>query len=1011
MSLSAERWARLSPLLDEILDLDADGRRAALARLTLATPDLVADLEALLAADDRADDALQRSVHAESIAFLDNVAGEATADVSTETPPDRIGDWRIIREIGRGGMGVVYLAQRADRDFDQHVALKVVRRGLDSEQIVSRFRRERQILARFRHPAIAALVDGGIGSDGRPYFAMEYVDGQPITRHADAARATVDDRLRVLLAACAAVQYAHANLVVHRDLKPSNILVVPNGQVKLLDFGIAQVLTQDGLAEPTDLTRDGSRAMTLDYASPEQLRGEAATTATDVYGLGLVLYELLTGRRAHTVTSGSYSDRLSAVLDHDVIEPSRSVTPTADPSLSDVAIARGTTLERLRRRLRGDLDTIVRTALHREPSRRYASAEAFARDIERHLAGLPIAARPDAWSYRAGKFIARHRAGVAATAAIVLLVFAALGVAVWQARIAEREARKSRAVSEFLTSIFTVADPSESRGAAVTAREILDQGSRRIETDLRDQPDLQADMFGIVGEVYRNLGMLTQSGAMVKRALDRTQELYGADDPRTAAAAHRWARWLWDTGDYARAEQTLRETLTLQRRVLGREAPQISETLSTLAAVLGEDNKHEEALALHREALSIDRAAHGERHARVATDLSNIAVVLERLSRFDEAERLQREALEMRRDLLGPDHPDVANSMNALAVVLNARGNSAAAVPLLQDTLALQRRLFGLRHPEIPQTLDNLGLAYQRTGRMREALAAAREAVDLRRQILGPNHPDLATSLNNFATTSYGLGAYEDAERALRAAIELWKRSLGPEHRNVATALNNLGAVLREKGDLVGAEPVLHEALVLRRKIGSEDSADVALSLKNLGLLLIDTRRYAEADAPLQRAIEIWRRVLPAAHPRLADGLVALGRLRLETARLSEAERLLRAGLEIRITKVGASSPQAAEARMYLGACLTRRHQFDEADTLLRSALEIRRTTFGAESWQAGEVGVHTAVLAAARGQSATAATLYREAVERLTTSLGKSHHLLGAAERERIRSGIAATH
>jgi serine/threonine-protein kinase len=1009
MTLSADRWARVSPLLDEALELDPAQRRGFLARVAAASPALGADLEALLAAAEGSGDFLERSVQAESLNFL-NDAASAEATDSSDLPPARIGSWRIGREIGRGGMGVVYLGERADGGFDQQVALKVIKRGLDSDDVLSRFRRERQILARFRHPAIAALVDGGVSADGRPYFAMEYVEGHPITAHADAVRATVDDRLRLVLAACAAVQYAHANLVVHRDLKPSNIMVTADGRVKLLDFGIAQMLTEEGSAELTALTRGGRRAMTIDYASPEQIRGDAATTATDVYGLGLVLYELLAGRRAHAATTGSAHDRERAVLDRDVVEPSRALTHDAppagsragEPSAAEIASRRGTTIERLQRRLRGDLDTIVRAALNRDPGRRYASVEALARDIERHLAGLPIAARPDAFAYRARKFARRHRVGVALTAVIALLLVSAAAVALWQARLAAREARKARAVTEFLTNIFTVSDPSESRGATVTAREILDQGARRIETELRDQPELQADMFGIVGNVYRNIGILEPSGTLLKRALERKRELYGPEDARTAEATERWARWLWDKGDYKGAEQTLRETLALQRRVLGPNDAAVSATISTLASVASEHGKDDEALALHREALSIDRAIHGERHASVATDLSNIAAVLSRLDRLDEAEVLYREALQMRRQVLGPDHPATAGTLHGLAVLLSRRGDAAAATPLFLEVLALQRKSYGPNHWEIAQTLDNLALAYERTGELARAVATAREALDVRRQIREPTHPDFAISLNNFATTSYRLGAYDDAAGALRSAIDVWTRSLGPGHRNVATAKNNLGMVLRDKGDLAGAEPLVREGLALRRKIGGEESQDVAVSLKNLGLLLTDRQAHAEADTVLQRALDVGRRVFPAAHPRLAETLVAIGRLRLETGQPASGEPPLREALVIRVDKIGAESPQAAEVRMLLGSCLTRLHRLDEAQPLLESAVSIRQKTFGRDSWQSAQAQVQLAALWRARGRQLESSSMLAGAIARLNATLGPSHPVTRAADRER---------
>lgn len=1008
MTFSADRWARVSPLLDEALELEGDERRAFVGRVAATSPDVAADLEVLLAADAGSGDVLERSVQAASLAFLADVAN-ADHDAGADHAPPQIGVWRILREIGRGGMGVVYLAERAGADFDQQVALKVIRRGVDSEQALERFRRERQILARFRHPAIAALIDGGVSADGRPYFAMEYVDGQPITEHADRARATIVERLRLVAAAATAVQYAHANLVVHRDLKPSNILVTAGGEVKLLDFGIAQILTGDGSPARSDLTLTGERAMTVDYASPEQIRGDAATTATDIYALGLVLYELLCGRRAHASTSASLHDRERAVLDRDVIDPSRALTTVvagevSEPALSgdDIASRRGMTVDRLRRRLSGDLDTIVRTALNRDPARRYASVEGLTRDIERHLAGLPIAARPDSTTYRMGKFVARHRIGVAVTALVALLLVAATVVTFRQATIADREARKAREVSAFLTSIFTISDPSEARGAAVTAREILDRGAQRIETDLGNQPELQADMYAIVGDVYRNLGLIEPSGVLLKRALERTRAMYGTDDARTAEATERWARWLWDHGDYREAEQMLRETLAWQRRRLGSRSPAVSQTLSTLAAVAAEDGKSEESLALHREALALDQALHGERHESVVTDLSNIATALQRLNRFDEAEALSRQSLQLRREMLGPDHPNVALSLNALGVILNRKGDSTAATPVLEQALALQRQIFGPNHPEIAQTLDNLALAQEHTGRLKEAAATARQALAVRRASADPNHPDFAISLNNFATISYRLGAYAEAEEALRSAITLWKRTLGPEHRSVGTAINNLGTVLRERGDLVAAEPILREALQLRRKIGGNESPDVAVSLKNLGLLLIDAERFVEADTVVRQAVDLSRRVFPAGHPRQAEMLIALGRLRLETGQAAAAESPLREALEIRVVKVGANSAQTAETRMYLGACLLRLGRPDDGRALLEAARDVRRSTFGADSWQAAEVDVSLALLARRQGHSKEAAALFDQAVNCLRNALGPLHPLVRTAERAR---------
>ncbi|HET7216574.1 MAG TPA: protein kinase, partial [Vicinamibacterales bacterium] len=538
---SSDEWARLEAVLDEVLELEGDVRLEAIARACGDDEALRAKVEAFVAADVEAHDFLETPAAEYAAGLVRAAADEAPAE-EREQPGDLVGPYRVISEIGRGGMGRVFLARRDDGQFDQRVALKLLRAGGDGVEIQQRFLRERQILARLQHPNIARLLDGGVTADGRPYFAMEYVAGEPITLYCDRRRLDVNKRLDLFIAVCDAVQYAHQNLVVHRDLKPSNTLVTADGEVKLLDFGIAKVLhepDEGGNGDPT-LTRLGSGPMTPEYAAPEQVRGDPVTTATDVYALGALAYELLTGRGPHRLTRLTAAEVERVIAEGDVDRPSAAIArsrPIADGrTADDVAAARATDGPRLRRQLRGDLDTIVMTALQKDPARRYASAGALVDDLRKYQGRMPIAARPDSVSYRASRFVRRHAIGVAATALVLASLVAGLIGTAWQARVASREALKAREISQFLASLFEVADPARTNGRDVTAKDLLDRGAARVETELADQPDVQADMLVLLGKIYRDLGEYDRAQPLLERAVALRTSVFGRDTARTADA-------------------------------------------------------------------------------------------------------------------------------------------------------------------------------------------------------------------------------------------------------------------------------------------------------------------------------------------------------------------------------------------------------------------------------------------------------------------------------------------
>ena len=998
--LTRERWRRLSTLYDQLADLPARDQQARLDELGRHDPELQSDLRALLAAGTEADRVIE-GAEAEIRETLQHIDIEReSADGGDRTV--RAGPWCLIREIARGGMGVVFLGEREDGQFEQRVAVKLLKRGLDTDEVLARFLRERQILARLQHPNIATLIDGGATADGRPYFAMEYVDGVPVTSYCDGRGLPIEDRLRLFMTACRAVSFAHRNLVVHRDLKPSNILITADGELKLLDFGIAKLLID---AEPGGgLTRTEARVLTPAYAAPEQVRGEPATTATDVYGLGTVLYELLTGKRARELPTGAPLGAVQMAVETEPPAMSAVVAGRARPddpiAPGAVAARRGTTPARLRRQLQGELDAIAATALSNQPDRRYGSVDALARDIERWLNGLPIQAQRTSAGYRVRKFIARHRIAVAAAALVLLSLVGGLVSTLWQARAAAQEARKAEEVTRFLTSIFQVSDPSQSRGERVTAREILDAGATRIEHELTGQPDVQAILLGTIGEIYRQLGLLDRAAPLVEKSLAETRARHGAGSPETTTAILRWGRLLVDRGEFQRAAQVLEEGLAIRRALDGPRSAGVAEMLSAVASAYTGLGRLEDAERLHVEALAIARAVFGDEHLRTAEHLHNVADRFVERHALPEAEGMLRRALAVRRRLAGDDHPETITSLFMLASVLRDDCRYAEAHPLFQQVLLQRRRALGPDHPEVARTLDAIAILLESMGRFGESLSVAREALDIRRRTLAPEHPDLAVSVNTFALTSYRLGSFEEAERGFRDALDLWRRRLGEGHSHSISALNNLGMTLRERGNLREAESFVRRALDLRRKLHGESSQEVAQSHRNLGLVLTDSGALRAADVELGRAVALSRTVYTPGHPRLAEALVALGRLRLAQNRPRDAEPLLREALTLRIRQPGEESPQAAEARMYLGSAVCDSDRVGEAHALIAAAAESFTRQFGAEDWRVADAHMHRAACLLVAGRRDEARAEASASLATFRMRLGDRHYLSTAARR-----------
>ena len=925
--LTPERWQQVSAILDEALELDGRARSAFLDRVCAGDEELRARIEGLLVAD------------ADSNGFLEAPAGHHLPDLVPPVSPDGpsagtlIGPYRVLRELARGGMGEVCLAERADGQFDQCVALKLIRQGMGTGELHRRFLAERRILARLNHPNIARLLDGGITADGQPWFAMEYVDGQPLMAWCEARHATLAARLALFRDVCEAVRYAHQSLVVHRDLKPSNLLVTPPGQVKLLDFGIAKLLdeapvsTEDGQQSPA--TRTELRLLTPEYAAPEQIRGEPVTTATDVYALGAVLYELLTGQRAHRFERNTLAEMERVVCETEPTRPSQAA-PAAR-----------------RRELSGDLDTIVLKALEKSPSRRYPSVEALLEDLRRYDDGLPIRARPDSLAYRLHKFIRRHRAGAAMSLLAAVLACAGLGATVYQARAKAREAEKARQVKDFLVSLFQVADPAQSRGREITARELLDRGVRRVDSALGRQPAMQEELLGILGTIHRELGLYARADSLFARAVVAAERAYGPDHPEVAARLTDRGTSLKELGELAAAESVYQRALAIRRRVLGPEHVDVAYTMGELASTFSDEGKYQPAESLFRAVLALDLRHRGPADLEVATDLENLGVLLGERDNFAGADSAYRAALRIQKRHLDPNHPKVINILGNIATNLGDMGRYVEAESLHRQVLTARRRLFPEGHPDVAWSLHTLAALLEQTGRWAEAESLEVEALAQRRRLLGPDHPVTMQTLNNLAIVRYRMGDLAGAEPAFREALRTWEAKLGPDHAYTDRARNNLGAVLSEAGKYAEAESLLRRSLAASVRTLGDSALDAAVTRRTLGVLLHRTGRLREAERSLRMALATYRSELPDSHPRAAEALTGLGQVLTDRGRAREAEPLLREALAIREAKLDPTDLRIPETREALGLALLAEGRRQEGASLLREACEA----FDASRW------------------------------------------------------------
>ncbi len=923
--MESNRWQRIKEVYQQALDVDKSERREFVADSCGDDAHVAAEVMKLLDVPTQGSDDIDEIVDAATESFSGALS-----------PGERVGAYRVLDVIGTGGMGHVYLAERADSEFEQRVAIKTVNLGFASPSILERFQLERQILADLEHNHIARLLDGGRTEAGVPYLVMEYIDGKSIVDYCTDEALALDERLDLFLKICDAVQYAHRKLIVHRDIKPSNILVTTDGIPKLLDFGVAKLLDASG---DTALTRAEGRILTPEYASPEQVLGEAVTTSTDVYGLGVLLYQLISGAKPFDLGTATSPEIRKLICHTDPIEPSKA----AAEKTADV----------VGRRIGGDLDRITMKAIRKEPERRYETARDLSSDIRNFQSGLPVSAREPSWTYRSRKFIQRNRTAVVGVAAATL---AAIAMTVFHtARLTEERdranlaAREAEEVATFLSGLFEVAAPDQSRGAEITARELLDRGAEGIGTELSDEPAVQAALMLVIGTAYVKLGLYDTATKTLESALATRESLGGLDDATLGDILHNLGVVYQIDARHDQAAELLQRALAVRRAVHGPSHTNVAATLSAHASLASELAQHDDAAAYLDEAEAIVFALEPAEPLAEADVLLSRGDLLAKLGDYDTAVASYRRVLEIRIDISGQDHPDTLVAQRSLADALFRAGHYGEAETLMREIVEIRRRVLGPEHTDLAHALNTLAIAIKQQGRFSEALPLHQEAYNIMSAAHPGDHPDVSVHLANLASLYYNLGEFDRSLELHEAAVAMKRRLFGDDHPSLADSYNNLAAVLADLGDYAGALEMYQRTLEIDSGSLGEDHPYVHFDRVGIGVMQGMLGQLEEAEGSLRTALANIQRVSGEDHPLAYNAMRELGIVLYKADRCDEADPVLAEalpGLEAAFTN---DAWEVSLARVFLGACRVLTDPV-AGESLLRQGYERLVTIRGPDS-------------------------------------------------------------
>ena len=993
--MNSDHWQKIGIIFDEALKLKEPERTEFLQSACENDIEMIKEIRSLLEADQEVPEILQGnasdSIH---IPHRENYDGKI------------IGNYRITRQIAEGGMGSVFLAERADGQFDQKVALKIIKPGMSSDEIIKRFKSERQILARLQHPNIAGLLDGGLTNDNLPFFTMEYVEGEMIDVYCDKNNLSIDARLELFIKVCKAIQYAHQNLVIHRDLKPGNIIIKDDGTVKLLDFGIAKVFADDNSTEQTALTKTGLHVMTPEYASPEQIRNENISTATDIYSLGLILYKLLTGEKAYEIKNYSPLELEKIICITEPQKPStvvKSLRTNDKVKTEEICSTRNTQPDKLFKKLSNDLDNICMMALRKEPERRYASVEQFQLDISRYLHDKPVSARQSTIKYRTGKFISRHKVSVIFSATIFLVI--AFLTTYYTIQLKEErdkartEAQKSTEVAAFLKNIFKVSDPYQSRGETITAKELLEKGAKRINQQLSEQPDVKATMLDVIGNVYINMGLYDKAEPLLKEALnirektgantleegkslnslgglyltngeydkvlpllDKSLKIYDElSDKKNedyALLLSNLAWYYYNMGNFDKSDSLYNVVVNLMLKNYGNKNELLYTTMNNLALNYHEENKYEESGKIFKETLELQKKFYGNKpHPEVSTTTYNYAELLRDQGKLSEAEKMFKSALAMDIQLHGAEHPDVAYSLQGLASIYRIKGNFKEADKLFKKVLQMRIKLLGPEHPDVAYATYNVGLMYFTEEKFDSAKTYFERALLLHKKLNGPNHPSVAKSLNKLAIINYKEAKYKEAEAQIRQSMKMMVDAMGTKNLTYSSDLMTLAFIKSALNEKDSTDILCNEAFnKARQAMGTDKNPFVASCLKNIAKIEMGNHNYKKADSLYRLSISIYKQVMDENNTYMVNASFDYASLLIKMGSLDKAFELVNKNLGLLKSEFDSNNWKIAEGNKLLGEIYLKKENYSQAKTLLSSSYSVYKKEFGENDFHTKEI-------------------------------------------------------
>jgi serine/threonine protein kinase/tetratricopeptide (TPR) repeat protein len=858
--MDSDRWQRIQRLFHEALDLPHSDRHTFLQSACVDDQDLAAEIMSMLEQDAGGSSLLDRN--------LAEVAHQTLADRNLFTPgslsSQEFGPYRILGFLGEGGMGVVYLAERID--FGNQVAIKVLRDAWLSPSRRERFASEQRTLAQLNHPSIAQLYDADTLPDGTPWFVMELVNGVPLTEYCQRRNSSVEDRLQLFRSVCEAVQFAHGNAVIHRDLKPSNILVKDDGTLRLLDFGIAKQL--ESLDVPVDQTLTGLRLMTPAYAAPEQIRGDRVGIHTDVYSLGVVLFELLTGQLPFDLSNLTPAEAATVITEHDPGKP------------STVARMAGFQANRppLRKAAWADLDVLCLTAMHKDPQRRYRSVEALIRDVDHYLNAEPLEARPDTLSYRTGKFVRRHSRAVTAAALVFVVIVGLVAFFTWRLTKARNaalaEAAKTQRVQQFMMNLFQGGDEAVGPAADMKVLTMVDRGVQQAQA-LSTDPKVQAELYLTLGSIYQKLGKLDQAESLLRQALAQRQTLFGPDSAEVAESLVALGQLRAEQAHMDEAEQMVRQGLEMTKRHLPPNHPAVAKGTAALGKILEDRGQYDQSIQVLNEAVRLQSAS------GVAT-------------------------------------PDLAASLSELANSHFYAGHYDISDSLNRRVLEMHRSLYGEHHPLVADTLINLGEIQVQAGHYEQAEQFDRQALEITESWYGHDHPETASAMTILGRVLVYEKHYDDADNFLQQALAVQERVYGPVHPRVASVLNDLGKVAQNRGNLDESEADFRRMAEIYRTVYHDHHYLIAVALSNLGSVYLEKKQYARAEESFRDVIKRFTETLSADHVNTGIARTKLGKTLLLERRYAEAEVESRAGYEILVKQMAPNVSWLARSRQDL---------------------------------------------------------------------------------------------